>query len=426
MKSLDTKCVQAGYTPGNGEPRVAPIVQSTTWAYDTPEEMGDIFDLKQDGYLYSRLSNPTVGVLEEKVNALEGGVGAMATASGMSATLLAILNLADAGDNFISVSAIYGGTQNLFNVTLRRLGIECRFIEPGAMEADIEKLIDDKTKLVFCETIANPAGYIADFDMLSKICKKHGIVLMVDNTIATPYICRPFEFGANVVVHASTKYIDGHALCIGGVIVDGGNFKYLGNKRYPHFNEADESYHGMVFATDCGDQPYIVRARVVCMRDLGAQMSPMNAFLTNLGCETLHLRMPRHSKNGLAVAKALKAHKNVEWVKYAGLESDPDYAKCQKYFDKGYNSGMVTFGIKGGVEGGIKFQRNLKLFRIVTHIADARSCVLHPASTTHRQLSEESLKAAGVAPNLIRLSVGIEDTADVVADVVNALDSLDK
>lgn len=421
---LDTKCVQAGYNPKNGEPRVAPIVQSTTFAYDTPEEMGDLFDLKKAGYFYTRLGNPTLGFLEEKVNALEGGVGAMATSSGMSATTLAVLNLCDSGDNFISVSEIYGGTYNLFNVTLRRMGIDCRFIDKNATEEDIEKLVDDKTKIIFCESIANPAGTIADFAKLSKVAKKNNIVLMVDNTISTPYICHPFEHGANVIVHASTKYLDGHATSLGGIIVDGGNFKYLGNPRYPNFNKADDSYHGLVFAKDVGATAYIIRARVIGMRDIGAQMSPMNAFLTILGVETLHLRMPRHSDNGLALAKALKGHSKVEWVKYAGLEDDIDHARLNKYFDKGYCTGMVSFGIKGGREAAIKFQKELKLFRIVTHVADSRSCVLHPASTTHRQLSDSDLEAAGVPSNLIRLSAGTEDVEDIVNDVVNALNKL--
>ncbi len=421
---LDTKCVQGGYNPKNGEPRVAPIVQSTTFAYDTPEEMGDLFDLKKAGYFYTRLGNPTLGNLEEKVSLLEGGVGALATSSGMAATTLAILNLCDSGDNFISVSEIYGGTYNLFNVTLRRLGIECRFVDKNAKAEDIEKLIDDKTRLIFCESIANPAGTIADFDKYSKVAKKYNMVLMVDNTISTPYICRPFNFGANVIVHASTKYLDGHATSVGGIIVDGGNFEYFGNKRYPHFNEKDASYHGLVFGKDGGKGAYILRARGIGMRDIGALMAPFNAFLTMLGIETLHLRMPRHSDNALKLAKALKEHKNVEWVKYAGLEDDEDHQRLNKYFDKGYAAGMVSFGIKGGRESAIKFQKNLKLFKIVTHIADSRSCVLHPASTTHRQLSDADLKAAGVPSNLVRLSAGTEDAEDIVNDVINALNKI--
>ncbi|MBR2479927.1 MAG: O-acetylhomoserine aminocarboxypropyltransferase/cysteine synthase [Clostridia bacterium] len=422
MKSIDTKCVQAGYDPKNGEPRVLPIVQSTTYVYETPEAMGDLFDLKASGYFYTRIGNPTNAGLEDKVNALEGGVGALATASGMSATMLAVLNLASSGDNFIASSNIYGGTYNLFNVTLRRMGIDCRFVDNDTAPQDVEELVDDKTKFIFIETIANPAGKVADFEKFSTIAKKYGLVLMCDNTISTPYICRPFEHGVNVIVHASTKYLDGHATSVGGLVVDGGNFNYLGNPRYPLFNNPDDSYHGMVFARDFGNACFVTRARVVGMRDLGAIMAPMNAFLTVLGIDTLHLRMPRHSENALALAKALKNSDAVEWVKYAGLEDDPDYPRAQKYFDKGYCAGMVSFGIKGGKDAAMKFQKALGLFKIVTHIADSRSCVLHPATTTHRQLSDKDLEAAGVPANLIRLSVGTEGIEDILADVLGALE----
>ncbi len=426
MKSIDTKCVQSGYDPKNGEPRVLPIVQSTTYVYETPEAMGDLFDLKAAGYFYTRIGNPTNAVLEDRVNALEGGTGALGTASGMSATMLAVLNLASSGDNFVASSNIYGGTYNLFNVTLRRMGVDCRFVENDSSIEEIESKIDDNTKFIFIETIANPAGKVADFEKFSAIAKKYGLVLMCDNTISTPYICRPFEHGVNVIVHASTKYLDGHATSVGGVIVDGGNFEYLGNPRYPLFNNPDDSYHGMVFARDFGNACFVTRARVVGMRDLGAIMAPMNAFLTVLGIDTLHLRMPRHSENALAVAKALKASDAVEWVKYAGLEDDPDHARAQKYFDKGYCAGMVSFGIKGGKDAAMKFQKALKLFKIVTHIADSRSCVLHPATTTHRQLSDKDLEAAGVPANLIRLSVGTEGIEDILGDVLGALEASQK
>lgn len=426
MKSIDTKCVQSGYDPKNGEPRVLPIVQSTTYVYETPEAMGDLFDLKAAGYFYTRIGNPTNAVLEDRVNALEGGTGALGTASGMSATMLAVLNLASSGDNFVASSNIYGGTYNLFNVTLRRMGVDCRFVENDSSIEEIESKIDDNTKFIFIETIANPAGKVADFEKFSAIAKKYGLVLMCDNTISTPYICRPFEHGVNVIVHASTKYLDGHATSVGGVIVDGGNFEYLGNPRYPLFNNPDDSYHGMVFARDFGNACFVTRARVVGMRDLGAIMAPMNAFLTVLGIDTLHLRMPRHSENALAVAKALKASDAVEWVKYAGLEDDPDHARAQKYFDKGYCAGMVSFGIKGGKAAAMKFQKALKLFKIVTHIADSRSCVLHPATTTHRQLSDKDLEAAGVPANLIRLSVGTEGIEDILGDVLGALEASQK
>lgn len=421
MKSIDTKCVQAGYNPKNGEPRVPPIYQSTTFAYDTPEAMGDLFDLKASGYFYTRLGNPTNGFLEEKMAALEGGVGAMVCSSGMAATTFSILTVAKCGDNIVSFSTIYGGTYNLFAVTLPKLGISCRFVPPSITKEDLLKVIDDRTKLIFVESLANPAMNIPDFYLLAEVSKEKGILIVVDNTLPTPYICRPFEHGANIVVHASTKYLDGHATCVGGIIVDGGNFEFAGNPRYEDFNTPDASYHGMVYAKDFGKAAYIVKARVQYMRDIGAQMAPMNAFLTNLGTETLHLRMERHSKNALAVAKLLQNHPAVEWVKYAGLETDENYEKAKKYFDKGLCSGMVTFGIKGGKEAASKFQRALKLLRIVTHIADARSCVLHPATSTHRQLGEQDLIDCGISANLVRLSLGIEDTNDILEDIENAL-----
>lgn len=423
MDSFETKCVQAGYSPKNGEPRVASIVQSTTFAYDTSEGMAEIFDLKSEGCVYSRLKNPTCQVLETKVAELEGGVGGLATASGMAAILTAILNLCDTGDNFVSVSSIYGGSYNLFNVTLKKLGIECRFIDLDASEEEFGKKIDDKTRFIYFETIANPCGRLPDFEKFARLSKKYNIVLMVDNTIASPYICRPIEYGVHVVVHSTTKYLDGHGVAIGGMIVDGGNFNYLNNPRYPQFNIPDASYHGVVFAKHFGNAAYINRARSVGLRDLGGSMSPMNAFLTNIGAETLHVRMPRHSENTLALAKVLEKHPAVLWVKYAGLESDPEHAKAMKYFYKGYCSGMLAFGIKGGREAAAVFQKGLKLFKIVTHVADTKSCVLHPASTTHRQLSDADLISAGVPAELIRLSVGIEGEQDIINDVVNALNN---
>ncbi|HHT82933.1 MAG: O-acetylhomoserine aminocarboxypropyltransferase/cysteine synthase family protein [Christensenellales bacterium] len=421
MKSIDTKCVQAGYNPQNGEARVFPIYQSTTFSYETPEEMGDLFDLKKSGFFYTRLSNPTLDALEQKITALDGGVGAMACSSGMAAIYLTTLTLASKGDNILSISSIYGGTYNLFNVTLPKIGIECRFFKPDSGIEDIEKLIDDRTKFIFVETLANPAMKIADFDMLKAISDKYGIVIVVDNSLATPVICRPLEWGAHIVVYSATKYLDGHARSLGGLIVDGGNFNYCGNNRYADFNTPDDSYHGMVYAKQCGKAAFITKARVQYMRDIGAQMAPMNAFLINMGMETLHLRMPRHSDNALAVAKLLQNNPAVEWVKYAGLESDENYPQARKYFDNLWCSGMVTFGIKGGREAASKFQKALKLFRIVTHIADARSCVLHPASSTHRQLSDQDLIDCGISDNLIRLSVGIESKEDILQDIDEAL-----
>ncbi|MFI3229033.1 MAG: O-acetylhomoserine aminocarboxypropyltransferase/cysteine synthase family protein [Bacillota bacterium] len=426
MQGFETKCVQSGYKPKNGEPRVMPIVQSTTFLYETAEEMGELFDLKREGFFYTRLGNPTNDCLEQKMAILDGGTAAVVTASGMSATMMAVLTLAGAGDNIVSMSTIYGGTYNLFKNTFKKLDIECRFFTPTTSEADIEALIDDNTRVIFCETIANPAITIADFEMLSRIAKKYGIVLMSDNTLATPAICRPKEHGVNVVVYSSSKYLDGHATCVGGVVVDCGNFEYSGNKRYPLFNEPDESYHGLVFARDCGNVCFAVRLRVINMRDMGAQMAPMNAWLTNLGTETLSLRMERHSSNALALAAALEKHPNVEWVNYAGLPTNANYPLVQKYFDKNQATGMIAFGIKGGRDAAMLFQKQLKLFAIVTHIADTRSCVLHPASTTHRQLSDADLEACGISTNLIRLSVGIESVEDIIADIINALDNSGK
>lgn len=421
MFEFETKCVQAGYTPKNGEPRVLPIVQSTTFAYDTPEEMGDLFDFKATGFFYTRLANPTLDALEKKIAALDGGIGAMYCSSGMAATTLTVLNLCKQGDNIISTSTIYGGTFNLFNTTLPKYGIDCRFVEPTSSAEEIEKLIDDNTKIIFCETIANPAMAVADFDKLSSLAKKYKIPFIVDNTLATPAICRPIEHGADIVIYSTTKYLDGHATSLGGLIVDSGKFEYLNNPRFEEFNVPDESYHGIVYAKDFKETAFLVKIRGQMMRDIGAQGAPLNAFLTCIGTETLHLRMPRHSSNALALARMLKDNPAVEWVKYGGLETDINYPLVEKYFNGKMASGMVTFGIKGGRKAAAKFQKALKLFRIETHIADARSCVLHPASTTHRQLSDSDLIACGISDNLIRLSVGIESENDIVQDVKNAL-----
>ncbi len=417
----ETKCVQSGYNPKNGEPRVLPIFQSTTYVYDSPEEMAELFDLKREGFFYTRLANPTVDALEKKIADLDGGVAGVGCASGMAATLLTACTLCRAGDNIISTSTVYGGTFNLFGTTLPKLGIECRFVSPRATKEELEAQIDDKTRFLFCETIANCAMYVADFSVYGEVCKKHGLLLVVDNTLATPMICRPLEYGANIVVYSTTKYLDGHATSVGGMIIDGGNFEFYGNKRYPDFNEPDESYHGLCYGKDFGKAGFATKARAQYMRDFGAQMAPLNAYLTFLGIETLHLRMPRHSENALRLAEMLAENDNVEWVKYGGLKTDENYPYVQKYFDKGMASGMVTFGIKGGREGAIRFQKALKLFRIVTHIADSKSCVLHPASSTHRQLSDADLIACGISDNLIRVSVGIENAEDILADIENAL-----
>lgn len=420
---IQTKCVQAGYEPKNGEPRVLPLYQSTTYVYDTPEQLANLFDLSEEGHIYSRISNPTVAAFEAKINALEGGVGAVACSSGLAAETLVVLNVCNAGDNIVSLSTIYGGSFNLFNVTLRKYGIDTRFVAPNASYEEIAKVIDDKTKIIYCETLANPNMNIANFELLSKIANDYNILFVVDNTLATPIICRPIEHGANVVVHSTTKYLDGHASCVGGIIVDGGNFDFKGNPRYPEFNVPDESYHGLVY-TSVAPACFSTKARVQMMRDLGSCMSPFNAYLTNLGTETLHLRMRQHSDNALLCAQALSKNPKIDWVKYSGLENDENYDLAQKYFTGGMNSGMVVFGIKGDREQVSTFMKALKLIKIVTHIADTRTCVLHPATTTHRQLSSEELVACGISENLVRLSVGIENPYDIISDLEQALQAI--
>ena len=422
MKNLDTICVQGGYSPKSGEPRVAPIVQSTTYTYEKASELADLFDLKADGYFYTRLANPTVDVFEKKLCALDGGTCAVATASGMSATLLAILNVCNAGDNIVSARAIYGGSYNLFSVTLPKYGIECRFFDPDAPKEDIEKLVDDRTKVIFAESIANPTIVITDFEKLASIAKENSVLFMVDNTLVTPVLFRPLDFGANVVLYSSSKYLDGHAVALGGCIVDGGNFDFSKTNRYEEFLKPDESYHGLVYAS-LGSTAFGVKCRVQMMRDLGAMMSPQNAFLTSLGMDTLALRMERHSSNAKAVASFLAKHPKVEWVKHPSLESDPYHELAKKYMPKG-QGGMMSFGVKGGSEKAAEFMEKLQMISIVTHVADARSCVLHPASTTHRQLSKADLEAIGIADNLIRLSVGIENPQDIIDDIENALASI--
>ena len=421
-KKLDTLCVQAGYEPKNGDPRVVPIVQSTTYAYDTAEGLADLFDLKADGYFYTRLANPTVSAFENKLCALDGGSCAIACASGMSATLLAILNVCNAGDNIVCARAVYGGTYNLFDVTLPKYGIECRFFDLDASIEEIDSLVDDKTKVIFAETLANPTIVVLDFEKVSTVAKKHGVLFMVDNTLVTPVLCRPLDFGADIVLYSSSKYLDGHAVALGGCIVDGGRFDFAKSNRYEEFNRPDESYHGLVYST-LGKTAFGVKCRVQMMRDLGAIMSPQNAFLTNLGMETLALRMERHSENAAKVAEFLSEHKMVEWVKHPSLENDKYFALAKKYMPNGMG-GMMSFGVKGGSKKAAEFMEKLKMIKIVTHVADARSCVLHPASTTHRQLSKNDLEAIGIKDNLIRLSVGIENADDIIEDIKNALESI--
>ena len=422
MAKLDTICVQGGYDPKSGEARVTPIVQSTTYVYEKASELADLFDLKADGYFYTRLANPTVSVFESKLAELDGGVCGIACASGMSATLLTVLNVCNAGDNIVSSRAIYGGTYNLFSITLKKYGIECRFFDPDAPKEEIDALVDEKTKIIFAETIANPTIVVFDFDKVAEIAKKHKVLFVVDNTLVTPVLFRPLDFGANIVVYSSSKYLDGHAVALGGCIIDGGNFDFSATDRYEEFLVPDESYHGLVYAS-LGRSAFGVKCRVQMMRDLGAIMSPENAFLTNLGMETLALRMERHSENAAKVAKFLSENPMVEWVKHPSLPQDKYYDIAKKYMPNGMG-GMMSFGVKGGSEKAAEFMEKLKMIKIVTHVADARSCVLHPASTTHRQLSKADLEAIGIKDNLIRLSVGIENSDDIIEDIRQALESI--
>ena len=416
---IETLCVQAGYRPETGESRIPPIVQSTTFFYGNSRVMADLFDLKREGFFYSRLANPTVDALEKRVAALEGGVCGIGCASGMSASTMMAFTLCGEGDNIVSSSAIYGGTFNLFAVTLPKLGIETRFFDPDAPAEEIEKLIDDKTKLVFTETVANPSIKILDFDKIAAICKKYGVLFAVDNTLATPILCRPIEWGANIVIHSSSKYLDGHAAALGGVIVDGGNFAFKGNPRYPAFNVPDESYHGLVYADLLAAQ-FATKCRAQIIRDMGAIMSPQNAFLSWLGCDTLALRMERHSSNAKKVAAYLAKHPKIDWVWHASLPDNKYHKLAEKYLPDG-QGGMLSFGIKGDVKKAATFMEALRLVTQETHVADVRSCVLHPASTTHRQLTKEELEQAGVPENLVRLSVGIENPDDIIADLEQSL-----
>ena len=416
----DTICVQGGYRPKSGESRIPPVVQSTTFFYEKTQDMADLFDLKADGYFYTRLANPTVAAFEGKVAELEGGVAGIGCASGMAATTLMAFTLCGAGDNIVSSSAIYGGTFNLFAVTLPKLGIETRFFDPDAPAGEIEKLVDGRTKLIFGETVANPAIKILDFEKIAGIARKHGVLFAVDNTLATPVLCRPFEWGANLVIHSTSKYIDGHAAALGGMIVDGGNFAFKGNARYPAFNEPDESYHGLVYA-DLPAAQFATKCRAQMMRDMGAMMSPQNAFLSWLGCDTLALRMERHSSNAKRVAAFLAAHPKIDWVWHASLPENKYHKLAERYLPDG-QGGMLSFGIRGDVKQAARFMEGLKLITQETHVADVRSCVLHPASTTHRQLTREELEQAGVPENLVRLSVGIENPEDIIADLGQALE----
>ena len=416
-----TLCVQGGWQPKKGEPRELPIYQSTTFKYDNSDQMARLFDLKDSGYFYTRLQNPTNDAVAAKIAALEGGVAAMLTSSGQAASFYAVFNLCEAGDHFISSCNIYGGTFNLFGVTMKKMGIECTFVNPDATDEEIEKAFRPNTKCVFGETISNPGGDIFDIERFANLAHKHGVPLIVDNTFATPINCRPFEWGADIVTHSTTKYMDGHATAVGGCIVDSGRFNWMEHAdKFPGLCTPDESYHGLTYAESFGNMAYITKATAQLMRDLGSIQSPENAFLLNLGLETLHLRMKRHCENAQRVAEFLQNDPRVAWVNYAGLEGNKYHALAQKYLPNGI-CGVIAFGLKGSREEAIRFMDSLKMIAIVTHVADARSCVLHPASHTHRQLTDEQLKAAGIAPDLIRLSVGIEDIDDIIGDIEQAL-----
>ena len=416
-----TLCVQAGWEPKNGEPRVLPIVQSTTFKYDNTEEMADLFDLKKEGYFYTRLQNPTNDAVARKIAALEGGVGAMLTSSGQAANFYAIFNICEAGDHFVTSNEIYGGTYNLFGVTLKKLGIECTFVSQEASEEEISAAFRPNTKALFGETISNPGCKVLDIEKFARIAHKHGVPLIVDNTFPTPINCRPFEWGADIVTHSTTKYMDGHATQVGGCVVDSGNFDWDAHAdKFPGLCTPDESYHGLTYTKKFGKMGYTTKLVAQLMRDLGSIPAPMNSFLLNLGLETLHLRMPRHCENAQRVAEFLSKDDRVAWVHYSGLPGDEYHQLAQKYLPNG-SCGVIAFGLKGDRQTAIKFMDSLRLIAIVTHVADARTCVLHPASHTHRQMSDEQLREAGVAPDLIRLSVGIEDVSDILADIQQAL-----
>ncbi len=422
---IETKCIQSGYTPGNGEPRQIPIVQSTTFKYDTSEDMGKLFDLEASGYFYTRLQNPTNDYVAAKIADLEGGTAAMLTSSGQAANFYSIFNIASCGDHVIASSTIYGGTFNLFSVTMKKMGIDFTFVSPYATDEELEAAFRPNTKAVFGETIANPALVVLDIERFANMAHKHGAPLIIDNTFATPFLCRPFEFGADIVTHSTTKYIDGHGASVGGCIVDSGRFDWTKYPdKFPGLCTPDESYHGVTYTERFGlGGAFITKATAQLMRDFGSIQSPQNAYLINLGLESLHVRMERHSYNALKVAEYLEKHPNISWVKYSGLPSDKDYPLARKYLPLG-SCGVVSFGVKGGRKAAELFMKNLRLASIETHVADAKTCCLHPASATHRQMNDEELEAAGVSPDLVRLSVGIENVDDLIADIAQALEKV--
>lgn len=424
MKRIETTCVQGGYTPKNGEPRQIPIVQSTTFKYDTSDDMAKLFDLEASGYFYTRLQNPTNDYVAAKIAELEGGTAGMLTSSGQAANFYAVFNIANAGDHVVAVSAIYGGTFNLFNVTMRKMGVDFTFISPDSTEEEIEAAFKLNTKAVFGETIANPALRMIDIELFAKVAHRHGVPLIVDNTFATPINCRPIEWGADIVTHSTTKYMDGHGAAVGGAIVDGGKFDWMAHAdKFPGLCTPDDSYHGITYAEKFGKEgAFITKCTAQLMRDFGSIQSPQNAFLLNLGLESLHVRMQRHCQNGLAVAKYLASDPRIAWVKYPSLEGDKDYELAKKYCPDG-TCGVVSFGVKGGRKAAEEFMKGLKIVAIETHVADARSCCLHPASSTHRQLTDKELVDAGVSPDLVRLSCGIENSQDLIDDIKQALDN---
>ena len=422
---FDTKCIQSGYHPGNAEPRTLPIYQSTTYKYDNADTLGQLFDLKTEGHMYSRISNPTLAAVEEKLADLEGGVGAMLVSSGQSANLLAVFNICSAGQNLVAMNNVYGGTINLLSVTMARMGIEVRYANDRMTDEQVEALFDENTRLFFGETINNPALTVFDISRYAAIAHRHGVPLVVDNTFATPLLCRPFEFGADIVTHSTSKYMDGHANVLGGVVIDSGKFDWEASGKFPELTTPDESYHGVVYTKQFGRAAYVTKARVQLLRDFGCTMAPIAAYLLNLGLESMPLRVRKHSENALQVAHFLETQPQVLWVNYPKLESSPSHALAEKYLPLGA-SGVVSFGVKGGREAAMKLMNSLRLAQIVVHVADARTCVLHPASTTHRQLTDQQLKDCGIGPEFIRFSVGVEDVSDIIADLQQALAQLDE
>ena len=421
-RSMETTCIQGGWQPKNGEPRILPIYQSTTFKYSTSEQMGRLFDLEENGYFYTRLANPTNDAVADKIRELEGGAAAMLTSSGQAANFYAVFNICGAGDHLVCSATVYGGTSNLFVVTMKKMGVDVTLVDPDAPEEEIEKAIRPNTKCIFGESIANPALVVLDLEKFARIAHRNGIPFIVDNTFATPINCSPFEWGADIVTHSTTKYMDGHAMTVGGCIVDSGNFDWEAHAdKFPGLTTPDESYHGIIYTKKFGKAAYITKATAQVMRDLGSIPSPQNSFLLNIGLETLHLRVPRHCENAQKVAEYLQSREDVAWVNYPGLENDKYHALAQKYMPNG-TCGVISFGLKGGRQAAGEFMDKLKLAAIVTHVADARTCVLHPASHTHRQLSDEQLREAGVDPSLIRLSVGIENVDDIIEDIRQALE----